>query len=533
MSSNQSNTNQSNESANNTNQSNENANNSNPSNENANNTNPSNDNTNNNPSNDNTNNNLSQQPSQNIVTSNVNQSNNNTSNNNTSNGIQNNNNSSNDIQNNNNQSNDNQSLINHIFIVNSSNRLNSENGSSNHMSRNIENINQPQNIGSIINNNPNVNHQNISVNNQNVDNSTKSIHNTDVTSNISKTDIISDPINKPNEVINLNSYSKGLIYFIRNYKDDSHTFNDHEEEIQIFSHEKVEIVTESEKTYRKYVISNLLRAIHPKYDTKKQNYNFEIFYGDSVTQSEREINLYTLHSYYTHIKKNPSETHVFAIYKVKMVRNDGVENFLSQDKEKHDEPTLGKDEIISFYEKEECNTYETHVFLGDILDELLFHEAAIEQYLKAKELEPNNPKIYNYIGFVYHFNLKQYETSIPYFQEATRLDPQNFRAFNNLGCAYLLSGNIEKALENFYKSVEISPGNPRAQYNLGETLDKHYQKYDEALVHYEEAIKRFKEEGIANHQSYGNAYKNAAKIYEKKAKEYYDLGEKCTITANK
>ena len=125
------------------------------------------------------------------------------------------------------------------------------------------------------------------------------------------------------------------------------------------------------------------------------------------------------------------------------------------------------------------------------------------------------------------------KSAITYFEKATMLKPQTYTAFKNLGCSYLDTENYEKALDCFAKSVEIFPENPGAQYSLAEILDKHFKKYDKAIVHYEKAIEIFeREKDVIFDQRNSNAFRNLGNIYEnikrdkEKAQELYKLADK-------
>jgi len=124
------------------------------------------------------------------------------------------------------------------------------------------------------------------------------------------------------------------------------------------------------------------------------------------------------------------------------------------------------------------------------------------------------------------------KSAIPYLEKATMLKPRIYSAFKNLGCSYLQTQNYEKALDCFAKSVENFPANPGAQYSFAETLDKHFKRYDQALVHYEKVIEIFEKEKVMVDRRYSDTFNNLGNIYEsikrdkEKANELYKLADK-------
>jgi cytochrome c-type biogenesis protein CcmH/NrfG len=57
----------------------------------------------------------------------------------------------------------------------------------------------------------------------------------------------------------------------------------------------------------------------------------------------------------------------------------------------------------------------------------------------------------------------------------TELDPADFQARNNLGVALAVQGNLDKALQEWEKVLEIDPANKSARENIlkaGEMIKK-------------------------------------------------------------
>ncbi|MDY6854317.1 MAG: tetratricopeptide repeat protein [Thermodesulfobacteriota bacterium] len=143
--------------------------------------------------------------------------------------------------------------------------------------------------------------------------------------------------------------------------------------------------------------------------------------------------------------------------------------------------------------------------------------AALKELMKAKDLNPDDPQVYNVIGLVYlkkkdyssakeNFNralainpslsgvhnnlgtlyleLRQWEDAIGEFKKALSnpLYATPERALCNIGWAYYRMGDIGKAIESYNKALDISPDFYLAHYNLGigySSIDKVNEAIDE------------------------------------------------------
>lgn len=61
--------------------------------------------------------------------------------------------------------------------------------------------------------------------------------------------------------------------------------------------------------------------------------------------------------------------------------------------------------------------------MGLLYDELQMYEKSLEIYLNSKEIEPDKPYSYFYIGRSYFFQ-KKYEDAAKYFHETLQVDPK-------------------------------------------------------------------------------------------------------------
>ncbi|MCK5237030.1 MAG: tetratricopeptide repeat protein [Deltaproteobacteria bacterium] len=155
---------------------------------------------------------------------------------------------------------------------------------------------------------------------------------------------------------------------------------------------------------------------------------------------------------------------------------------------------------------------------------------ALENFSKAVELEPDNPRYNNYLGLAYLFLMKvtpdrnTYPQAVKHIKKAIELDPKytdaklnlgavyldmedwdkaivtfkivledifynkHGKAYTNLGWAYYNKGLNEMALKNLRTALKINPNNALAYNYMGLTLLK-TNKLKGAVAAHEKAVK--------------------------------------------
>lgn len=83
-------------------------------------------------------------------------------------------------------------------------------------------------------------------------------------------------------------------------------------------------------------------------------------------------------------------------------------------------------------------------------------DQAMNDYLYAIELNPNNSNPYYNIGLLYKNNLELYDEAIQYFSYAIELGTNNEYTFLNRGLTYEILGEYQKALEDLNVTLEIN-----------------------------------------------------------------------------
>jgi Tfp pilus assembly protein PilF len=116
------------------------------------------------------------------------------------------------------------------------------------------------------------------------------------------------------------------------------------------------------------------------------------------------------------------------------------------------------------------------------------YQQALPEFAKAVELNPSEPLYHNSLGMAFMFN-RQLDAAISEFQEALRIDPKFVEAKNNLASAYLLNGDLEMARATL-KEVLKDPfyATPqKAYFNLARIYERE-GNIDDAIREYRRAL---------------------------------------------
>ncbi|MEJ5307736.1 MAG: tetratricopeptide repeat protein [candidate division WOR-3 bacterium] len=121
---------------------------------------------------------------------------------------------------------------------------------------------------------------------------------------------------------------------------------------------------------------------------------------------------------------------------------------------------------------------------------LLFYRGifstALNYFLKANELDPTSPEIYNNIAQTY-LKLGNQQKAEENFKKAIEIFPDFAEVYNNLGLMYLSNNQFELASENFKKAIDLNPDFSEAYLMLGNAFHS-LKKYDDAVKNWSKAL---------------------------------------------
>jgi arylsulfatase A-like enzyme/Flp pilus assembly protein TadD len=98
---------------------------------------------------------------------------------------------------------------------------------------------------------------------------------------------------------------------------------------------------------------------------------------------------------------------------------------------------------------------------------------ALENYHKALELDNNYASVFNNIGSIYlriylvKRDERAYRLAMDNFTRAITIDPRLFAAYNSRGAAYKFKNQVDKAIGDWKKAIEINPNFIDAYFNIG------------------------------------------------------------------
>lgn len=109
---------------------------------------------------------------------------------------------------------------------------------------------------------------------------------------------------------------------------------------------------------------------------------------------------------------------------------------------------------------------ELFIILSGMYQEQRDWTNAISSAKRAIKIAPNNPECHYTLAWAFNES-GDYKSAVESFQEAVRLAPQNTNYLMNLGGAYEEFGNLKRSREYYEKALEIDPNYVPAIYLLG------------------------------------------------------------------
>ncbi len=96
-------------------------------------------------------------------------------------------------------------------------------------------------------------------------------------------------------------------------------------------------------------------------------------------------------------------------------------------------------------------------------------DLAIEEYLKAAAVTPDDPDLLSDLGLAYFMRGKQDE-ALERYKKALELDPEHLDGHINIANLYVERGFFNDALFHYHKALKLDSSSAWAHYNLGYTL---------------------------------------------------------------
>jgi tetratricopeptide (TPR) repeat protein len=134
----------------------------------------------------------------------------------------------------------------------------------------------------------------------------------------------------------------------------------------------------------------------------------------------------------------------------------------------------------------EPNSADAHLNLGIALVDQYDRTNGFKEFSEAARLDPRSPAVHYNLGRFY-FETAQYGDARKELEEALRLEPNHAPSLYFLALAAKQDNDLDRSTELFEKVIALQPGNPDAQFLLGQNLE-HQGKTAEAIAHWKLAL---------------------------------------------
>jgi Flp pilus assembly protein TadD len=114
-------------------------------------------------------------------------------------------------------------------------------------------------------------------------------------------------------------------------------------------------------------------------------------------------------------------------------------------------------------------------------------DEAIDYYLKAQDIKPNDAKTHNNLANALKAK-GQLEQAEAHYRKALEIAPSDGRVHNNFGILLASEGRLDEAISHYRRALELMPESIEIRNNLAITL-KSEGKFDEAINLYNQGLK--------------------------------------------
>lgn len=139
------------------------------------------------------------------------------------------------------------------------------------------------------------------------------------------------------------------------------------------------------------------------------------------------------------------------------------------------------------------------------------HDKAIECFLKAIAITPNDARAHYNLGIAYS-KKGMLDESMAEYKKAIGIDPKFAEAHNNLGNVYGTKGMIDEEISEYKKAITLNPNLTEAHNNLGFVYSERGM-LDEAITEYKQAI-AINPNHVLAHNNLGIAYNEKGMLAE-------------------
>lgn len=136
--------------------------------------------------------------------------------------------------------------------------------------------------------------------------------------------------------------------------------------------------------------------------------------------------------------------------------------------ERWDESAAAYDTAIALYTQEHPAQWVTYFSRAIANERRKDWDQAEADFLKALELNPDQPSVLNYLGYSYVERRENFDTALEMIRTAVAARPNEGYIVDSLGWVYYRLGRYDEAVEPMERAVELMPVDPVVNDHLGD-----------------------------------------------------------------
>ena len=156
-------------------------------------------------------------------------------------------------------------------------------------------------------------------------------------------------------------------------------------------------------------------------------------------------------------------------------------------RERYDEAVAAYDRAFERIDELEGRHWSLLYARGIALERSRQWSRAEADFLRALELEPDQPLVLNYLGYSWIEQGTGLDEALEMIERAVKLRPEDGYIIDSLGWAHYRLANFEKAVTHLERAVERRPEDPTINDHLGDAYWR-VGRYNEARFQWRRAL---------------------------------------------
>lgn len=134
-----------------------------------------------------------------------------------------------------------------------------------------------------------------------------------------------------------------------------------------------------------------------------------------------------------------------------------------------------------------AQTFDDYARAGVAAGQQQNYREALNDFIKAYNLQPTNAEINQRVGLMY-FCLYKYDSAIQFYNVALAQNPKDSQSYFQRGYSYLSMNEFQNGLDDFVKCTKLlKKVNPEVLYYMGK-CDEGLGRWDDAIYHFNQDL---------------------------------------------